>query len=84
MEPISDLQNLLGLNLGSTEVTDLRPINNLINLKWLSLKNTAVIDLKPLYGLSKLKILELSGFKVKQEEVNAFRKSRPEVDVEWP
>lgn len=61
---ISNLTNLVNLNLNDNYITDTTPLTNLINLEKLNLHGNDITDISALSNMSKLQELDISNNKI--------------------
>ena len=74
---------VVGVNLENTPVSDLRPLENLTNLRWLWFPSTQAQDLTSLEKLTNLRYLFLGNMPVSEEHVNHLRKALPNCNIIW-
>ena len=81
LAPLAGLTGLERLDLDGTDVSDLAPLAGLTGLQWLDLDGTGVSDLALLAGLTGLETLFLRGTGVSEDQVAAFRKAHPGINI---
>ena len=65
LKGLENFQNLVVLDAGHGEITNLEPINGLVELQKLSLSYNEISDISPLENLVNLEVLYLSGNKIR-------------------
>jgi len=85
--PVTDLSPLVGLTslynlyLSDTDVSDLKPLAKQLSIRVLFLDRTKVSDLSPLTKIESLQALSLKETKVPKEELEQFRREKPNVTI---
>ncbi|WP_271000973.1 InlB B-repeat-containing protein [Listeria seeligeri] len=70
LSPLSDLNNLVNLDIAFNNVTDLSPIANLNNLYSFSAVGNSINDISPLANITTLRYLTLTGQTITNPELN--------------
>ena len=73
--------DVTGVSLDATEVSDLSPLAKLTNLETLTLGGTPLSDVSPLAKLTKLELLYLNNTQVSEQAIEQLKTALPQCTI---
>ncbi|PCI19299.1 hypothetical protein COB64_03980 [Candidatus Wolfebacteria bacterium] len=83
LKPLSNLTWLTYINCSNTKITTLEPLKHLRKLDRLIIDSTDIDDLSPIENLESLTFLRLINTNVPRDDIIAFIKRHPGVEVQY-
>ncbi len=82
LSPLQNLSKLRTISLNNAEVKDPTPISGLANLETVYLGNGALETIECFIKIPKLQMLFIGSNNIPKEEIEAFKKERPDVQLQ--